>query len=204
MKEIFKTFKEEDFFENVNLHIHSNLSDGKSSVEEIYEKFKHLKYFSITDHNDIESYKFFEGKNCQNYVIGVEFDCWFRGVLVHILGYGFDPNNENLKKFFAKNQKSKTDTITRLVEARNPKEVIKAIKEAGGIAILAHPACYWCINLDNFVKRLIPYGLDGLEVFYPYRRHRGIIKFHFQKTVRKIAEKYNLLMSGGTDEHGRV
>ena len=43
MKEIFKTFKEEDFFKNVNLHIHSNLSDGKSSVEEIYEKFKNFK-----------------------------------------------------------------------------------------------------------------------------------------------------------------
>ena len=104
----------------------------------------------------------------------------------------------------AKNYKSKTATVTRLIEARNTKKVIETIKQAGGVAVLAHPACYWCVNLDSFIKSLIPFGLDGVEVFYPYKRHRGIIKFHLQSTVRKVAEKYNLLMTGGTDEHGQM
>ena len=87
---------------------------------------------------------------------------------------------------------------------RHPKDVIKAIHNAGGVAVLAHPACYWAINLDNFVKSLIELGLDGIEVFYPYRRHRGIIKFHKAETVKKIAQKYNLIMTGGSDSHGEI
>ena len=52
---------------------------------------------------------------------------------------------------------SKSATITRLIEGRNTKKVIQTIKNAGGIAILAHPACYWCINLDKFVKSCSPF-----------------------------------------------
>ena len=74
----------------------------------------------------------------------------------------------------------------------------------GGAAVLAHPACYWAINLDHFVKTLIDLGLDGIESYYPYRRHRGIIKFHTAEAVRRIARKYNLIMTGGSDSHGVI
>ena len=92
----------------------------------------------------------------------------------------------------------------RLFNHRHPKDVIKAIKNAGGIAVLAHPACYWCFSLDLFVKSLIKLGLDGIEVYYPYKRHRGIIKFHFAATVAKVAKKYNLIATGGTDSHYEI
>lgn len=67
----------------------------------------------------------------------------------------------------------------------------------------AHPACYWCLSLDIFVKNLVKLGLDGVEAFYPYKRHRGIIKFHLASTVKKVGEKYNLILTGGSDSHGR-
>ena len=201
MKNLFQSFKEKDFWNNINLHIHTNLSDGKSTLSQTIEKFKALKYFSITDHNCVEAYQTAETKNLPNIIVGVEFDCWYKGVLVHILGYGMDINNEEFQKLLAKNEKSKRATITRLLEARNTQKVIEIIKNAGGIAILAHPACYWCINLDKFIHDLTKLGLDGVECYYPYKRHRGIIKFHFANTVNKIAEKYNLIKTGGTDEH---
>ena len=90
----------------------------------------------------------------------------------------------------------------RIFAKRDIKKLIKAIHNAGGIAVLAHPACCWAVNLEEFIKKLISYGLDGLEVYYPYKRHRGIIKFHKASTVEKIADKYNLIKTGGTDLHG--
>ena len=201
MKDLFKSFSEKDFFENINLHIHTNLSDGKSSPENIIQRFKNLKYFSITDHNCVEAYKNEEINNCPNLIKGVEFDCWYKGVLIHILGYGMDIKNEEFKKLLGKNHKECSQTVLRLIQARNTKKVIKAIKDSGGIAILAHPACCWCINLDSFIKNLINLGLDGVETYYPYDRFRGVVKFHYTSTVKKIANKYNLIKTGGTDEH---
>ncbi len=72
------------------------------------------------------------------------------------------------------------------------------------MAILAHPACYWCLSLNYLIKNLIKMGLDGLEVYYVYNRHRKIIKFHSEKKIERIAKKYDLISTGGTDEHGRL
>lgn len=44
-------------------------------------------------------------------------------------------------------------------------------------------------------------GLDGVEVYYPYDRITRIVKFHSRKTVKKLAEKHNLLLTGGEDQH---
>ena len=134
----------------------------------------------------------------------IEFDCWYKGILIHILGYGIDINNKELLKICAKNKNETEADFIRLFNHRHPKDVISAIHNAGGVAILAHPACYWAINLEHFVKKLMVLGIDGLEVFYPYRRHRGIIKFHTAKAVWNICEKFSLIMTGGSDSHGKI
>ena len=85
---------------------------------------------------------------------------------------------------------------------RSPSKVIELINTAGGIAVLAHPACLWTLSLDKFVKELIDMGLEGLEVYYPYNGLRGILKFHSKKEIIDIADKYNLIKTGGTDSHG--
>ena len=38
---------------------------------------------------------------------------------------------------------------------RNVKKLIESIHNAGGIAVLAHPACYWAINLETLIKKLM-------------------------------------------------
>jgi hypothetical protein len=86
---------------------------------------------------------------------------------------------------------------------RNPKTVIDKIKKAGGIPVLAHPACYWCIDLDLYIKELVDMGLEGIETYYPYNGLRGILKFHSKQKVFEIAEKYNLIKTGGSDSHGK-
>ncbi len=203
-KNLIKNLTEFDFFDNVDLHIHSNCSDGKLSPKKILKKAKEkgLQYFSICDHNTVSAYDDPEILNNESIITGIEFDCWYKGVLIHILGYGIDVKNKKLLSLCAKDKAGTEADIVRFFSYRHPKKVIKAIKEAGGIAILAHPACYWAISLEKFVKSLIKIGLDGLEVYYPYKRHRGIIKFHLAQSVKRIANKYDLIQTGGSDAHG--
>ena len=202
MKNTFRQFTKVDFFKNVNLHIHSTHSDGRVEFNELIEQAKkiNLKYYSITDHNSIEGYKHLE-KIPKGLIFGVEFDCFFDLNLPHILGYGIDINSPEINALTTKFQKGFLEVPKRILNSRNPKKVIDAIHSAGGIAVLAHPCCYWCLSLDRFVQKLVKMGLDGIEVYYPYDRITRIVKFHSRKTVKKLAQKYNLIITGGEDQH---
>ncbi len=204
--ELFRGLTEQDFSGKVDLHIHSCFSDGKLTPQELLKdaQTKGYSLIAIADHNTLDAYKKTNILESGMVVTAIEFDCWYRGVLVHLLGYGVDINNTELLKLCAKNKKETEADIVRLFNHRHPKDVIAAIHNAGGIAVLAHPACYWAINLDHFIKSLITLGLDGVESYYPYRRHRGIIKFHTAQTVQKIARKYNVIMTGGSDSHAQI
>ncbi|DAA87021.1 TPA: hypothetical protein CPT90_02115 [Candidatus Gastranaerophilales bacterium HUM_3] len=200
-----KDLTEQDFLSGkVNLHIHTNYSDGKADFKKVLDNAKKngYKLISITDHNTVEGHKHYQDEIL---VTGVEFDCWFGYVFIHLLAYNIDVNHPSLCPFLAKTKAETEGDLIRLFARRNVPELIKAIHEAGGIAVLAHPACYWAISLERLVKKLMKHGLDGIEVFYPYPRFRKIVKFHSAKDVRKIADKYpQLLKTGGTDFHGEV
>ena len=200
-----KDLTEQDFLSGkVNLHIHTNYSDGKADFKKVLDNAKKngYKLISITDHNTVEGHKHYQDEIL---VTGVEFDCWFGYVFIHLLAYNIDVNHPSLCPFLAKTKAETEGDLIRLFARRNVPELIKAIHEAGGIAVLAHPACYWAISLERLVKKLMKHGLDGIEVFYPYPHFRKIVKFHSAKDVRKIADKYpQLLKTGGTDFHGEV
>ena len=204
--DFIKSLTKEDFKHTVNLHIHTNSSDGTYSADEILEQAYELglEHIAITDHNTLDAYKNSGLLTSLIVTTGIEFDCWFGYVFFHLLGYGIDVNSEDLKPFLAKSHADKTSDIRRLFSTRNVEHLIQAIHKSGGIAVLAHPACYWCINLDSFVKSLIKIGLDGIEVYYPYDRMRGVVKFHSRHTVEKIADKYMLIKTGGTDCHKKL
>ncbi len=205
LKNLLISFNKEDFYKKVDLHIHSCESDGKMTPYDIIEQAKRLekKFISICDHNTIEAYLSTNILKEEIVIPAIEFDCYYKGVLIHILGYGFDIDNEEMKTLYSKQKAGRKCNLYRLFKLRNPKDVIEKINAAGGIAVLAHPACYWCFNLDSFVKDLINIGLSGIEVYYPYKGLRGILKFYSKKEVMNIAEKYNLIKTGGTDSHGK-
>ncbi len=72
-------------------------------------------------------------------------------------------------------------------------EAIQEIKKAGGLAVIAHPGMtqeVW--NFPAWVEA----GLDGLEVFYPAH------SFTLKQELLKIARKYDLFATGGSDYHG--
>ena len=200
-----KNLTKEDFQSGkIDLHIHSTYSDGKADFKEIIDNAKKSGYrlISITDHNTIEGHKLFQDDIL---VPGAEFDCWFGYVFIHLLAYGIDVNNPALVPFLAKNKAETEGDIIRLFARRNVPKLIEAIHASGGIAVLAHPACYWALSLEGLIKKLMKHGLDGIEVYYPYPRFRKIVKFHSSGDVKKIADKYpDLIQTGGTDFHGEV
>lgn len=71
---------------------------------------------------------------------------------------------------------------------------IQLIRKAGGVAVLAHPGLY---KKDNLIPKLIPYGLKGLEAFHPNHNLTDCRRYC------RIAQKYNLLITGGSDYHGQ-
>lgn len=75
----------------------------------------------------------------------------------------------------------------------SPKEGIDIIRNAGGIAVLAHPKF---LDMDAILPILKDAGLGGLEVFYTGQTD--------EETERSydMALKYDLLMTGGSDCHG--
>jgi len=77
----------------------------------------------------------------------------------------------------------------------NPKEAIKFIKDSGGVPVLAHP---YSLHNDELVLEFIKLGIMGLEVYYP-EHSQGMVNFYAD-----LAKNNNLLLTGGSDCHGKA
>ncbi len=84
--------------------------------------------------------------------------------------------------------------------AYNPKQAIELIKKSQGLAVLAHPCYDVPEGEEEIIERFKKWGLIGLEAIYPYK--------DIKKSKEKIeyftclADKYDLLVTGGSDYHG--
>jgi predicted metal-dependent phosphoesterase TrpH len=77
-----------------------------------------------------------------------------------------------------------------------PAEVIRMIRNtAGGCCVLAHP---YSLHKDELIPALVDEGIQGLEVYYP--EHNASMTEHY----KSMAEKYGLLVTGGSDCHGEA
>lgn len=203
--EYIKSFDKSDYTENrVNLHIHTTYSDGLGEFRDLVKQAKTCGYktISITDHNTIKGHV--DNQDLADFVIaGVEFDVWYKYIFLHLLAYGIDINSPYLDEFYAKSKKETEKDIFRIFSKRNIKKLINAIHKSGGIAVLAHPACCWALDMDKFIKELKDLGLDGIEIYYPYPRWRKYLRFCSLKYIENIADKYDLIKTGGTDLHGK-
>lgn len=107
------------------LHAHTTFSDGEFSLPELRRMYARLGYsfVCLTDHAE-----YFDERKADRYrdaieslsdesfrfIPGLEYECPDR---MHILGIG----------------------VTALIQTREPQEVIRAVEEAGGISVVAHP-----------------------------------------------------------------
>ncbi|MDF2987653.1 MAG: putative metal-dependent phosphoesterase, family [Eubacterium sp.] len=79
-----------------------------------------------------------------------------------------------------------------------PEEGIKAIRNAGGIPVLAHPVFLRKSydELDKLLAELKGYGLAGIEALYSENSKADTGSF------LRLAIKYDLIVTGGSDFHG--
>lgn len=85
-----------------------------------------------------------------------------------------------------------------------PEQAVELVIQAKGIPVLAHPITAAGptklmgeeLNLEDLLPRLFKAGLSGLEVYYPDYSPQTV------KSLLKLAERNNLIATGGSDFHG--
>jgi len=82
----------------------------------------------------------------------------------------------------------------------HPKETITAIRNAGGVPIMAHP--FGSIggtgdgNVEELFQQLLNYGIHGMECHTPYHTAQQT------SFTRSFCDEHGLLITGGSDTHG--
>jgi predicted metal-dependent phosphoesterase TrpH len=75
-----------------------------------------------------------------------------------------------------------------------PAGAVEMIRQAGGVAVLAHPA--YMNDMESGIANLAGIGLSGMEVHYAKYRDDTI------RQLARLAREYNLIPCGGSDYHG--
>lgn len=191
-----------------NFHMHTVCSDGRLQPEQLIEQAiaLGLKGLAITDHHSVNGYRQARhhleqydwrspsSPSLPHLWSGVEISAGLLGDEVHILGYAFDPACNGLQPYL-QGQVVKGDGYA----AAN---VIAAIHQANGLAVLAHPARYRRSAVD-LITASVALGIDGVETYYAYNNPAPWRPSPRQTDeVYSLAESYGLLHTCGTDTHG--
>ncbi len=127
----------------INLHMHTNLSDGRKTPEEAARLYRMEGYDALcfADHWFYSPARQVEGVSVLS---GVEYDCGSDTAegIFHIVALG------------CKQEPS-------VQKGMKPQEIINAIHKAEGLAVVAHPA--WSLNTPEQILMLS--GVDATEIY---------------------------------------
>ncbi|MEX2053187.1 MAG: PHP domain-containing protein, partial [Candidatus Paceibacterota bacterium] len=104
----------------VDLHLHSNNSDGKFKPSEVVKRLakSRVDFAVLTDHDSIDGSVEF-AKSAARYGIktthGVEISASQNGIGLHILGYGIDIKDPRFKKLFKKQMAERKKKFLRAI-----------------------------------------------------------------------------------------
>ncbi|MBP3039552.1 PHP domain-containing protein [Bacillaceae bacterium Marseille-Q3522] len=117
--------------------------------------------------------------------------------IMHILlnnGYTDQIYGELYRKLFSRGINGAAKGIAyQAIKYLDAYDAIKAIREADGIPVLAHPG-----QFNNFeaVAEWVQAGLKGIEVHHPLHTKAD------EEKAMELARQYQLLQTGGSDFHG--
>lgn len=207
LKAVFQSLTATSCPHSYNFHMHTVCSDGRLQPHQVMEQAIEigLQGLAITDHHSVNGYRVAQQWLNQWQVehpeaiaphlwTGVEINADLLGVEVHILGYAFDPQHPAIQTYL--------NRATVEGEGYQAAQVVRTIHQAGGLAVLAHPARY-----RRSAKELIPaaaqIGIDGIETFYAYENPSPWRPSPRQTPeVSALGQTHRLLNSCGTDTHG--
>jgi predicted metal-dependent phosphoesterase TrpH len=190
-----------------NFHMHTTASDGKLTPLNLVQQAISigLQGFAISDHHTVNGYQQVEqylsklrekdpSQAIPHLWTGVEITSKLLGIEVHILGYGFNPEHPSINVYL---QGDKPEGRQAAAE-----QVINSIHEAGGLVVLAHPERYHR-SASQLIPAVAELGIDGVETYYAYNNPKIWQPSPRQtQRVQKLAAKYGLYSTCGTDTHG--
>lgn len=208
LRQVWETIGPDSCPCSYNFHMHTIYSDGQLKPEDLIKQAIAIgiKGLAITDHHTIGGYLVAQGwleyLHKQSTPVtpypylwtGVEITAQLLGTDVHILGYAFDPKHPAIESYLQ-------GEAPRHREAQAA-VVIAAIQQAGGLAVLAHPARYRR-PATELISAVVHLGIDGVETYYAYANPNPWQTSPMQtQQVKQLSEAYNLLNTCGTDTHG--
>ena len=111
----------DSFPKKIDLHMHSTVSDGTDTPEQILERVRQagLDLFSVTDHDAVKAgrilRKILQADDPQ-FVCGVEFSCKDENGNYHILGYGFDPEDPAVQRVVQGGHALRMEKVTKRLD----------------------------------------------------------------------------------------
>ena len=179
----------------IDLHIHTNFSDGREYPINILRRAQKegLEYISFTDHNvdaarfDFDKYESNE-KNKVKIIPGCEVSAMINGKKIHLLAYNY--NILFVKLFLPKLRKASEDK-----KYLSIKKVSSFIHFCGGKVFLAHPFKYKFDGKEMVEEVLKSKCIDGIECIHSYHTQEEI------DYLLNICEKNDLIVSAGSDFH---
>jgi predicted metal-dependent phosphoesterase TrpH len=189
----------------LNFHCHTICSDGSLRPEQLARQAAGLglEHLAVTDHHALAAHAEIEAAFAALEVPerstpvlwrGVEISCLLEGCLVHVLALGFRVEHPSLDPYLQGNAV--------VGEALRAEAVVEAIRLAGGLALLAHPARYRLPH-QRLIAAAAELGFDGAEAWYDYS-----MEGRWQPTpvvceaIDADLQRRGLLRSCGTDTHG--
>ena len=155
---------------NADLHCHSVISDGTLTPEALAERARAngVELWALTDHDEIGGqHRAMAAARAQGlkYLTGTEISITFASQTVHIVGLGFDPDNEQLKQGLAQTRGGRGQRAQEMSDglaAVGIKGAYEgALKYAGNLEL---------ISRTHFARFLVETGAckDTNEVFRKY------------------------------------
>ena len=191
----------------LNFHCHTVWSDGSLKPAELAEQALAigLEHLAVTDHHICAAHEEIEahfrsaaaaGRAVPTLWRGVEISCLLEGCLVHVLALGFAAEHDALRPYL--------QGQAVVGAALRADAVVAAIREAGGLALLAHPARYR-LSHQQLLAAAAEQGFDGAEAWYDYEMGaRWQPSPLICEAIANNLRQRGLLMSCGTDTHGLV
>ena len=160
-----------------DLHIHSKYSDGTNTIEEIVDiaKKNNVSCISLVDHDTVDGVLELKEKAKKHHIEvinGVEISTSVNKTRIHILGYGIDLENANLKNYLKDISKARTENTKAILESNIKRGTIKYSWEN----VMHHFSNYSWLNSSHVFEAMKNDGLyDKWSDFFDfYTKYFGI------------------------------
>jgi predicted metal-dependent phosphoesterase TrpH len=155
---------------NADLHCHSVVSDGTLTPEELADRARRggVELWALTDHDEIGGQRRAAAaarSHGMGYLTGTEISVTFAGETVHIVGLGFDDEDEQLRKGLRSTRGGRAQRALEMAQGLAQVGIAGAYE--GALQFVGNPDL---ISRTHFARFLVDTGIckDTNEVFRKY------------------------------------